>query len=95
MFGNIVSCWKYGHVNYYKCLHLTVNPSNNETNGLYFYFQQQFEKSCEVAVTTVIYSQHTAELEPYLQQVFSLTSEKYRALINKAKKKEVNSITVV
>ena len=47
-----------------------------------------------MAITTVIYSQHTAELEPYLQQVFSLPSEKYRALINKARKKEVSSIGV-
>ena len=75
MFENIV-CF---------CLLLKVITSlftsDDETNGLYSY--QQFEKSCEVAITTVIYSQHTAELEPYLQQVRSALTHSSLSLLKR------------
>jgi hypothetical protein len=52
---------------------------------------EDFERSCRVAVSTVVHTRDSAkaQLETYLQQVFFLTPEKYGALATEITKEEV------
>jgi hypothetical protein len=68
-----------------------LNGTREETFFAKKHTAEDFERSCQVALSTVVHARDASkpDLETYLQQVFSLSPEKYRGLVAKITKEEV------